>query len=1343
MKKKILIFILSWTSLICISLIWSIHYNHHVWGYLLIWLTGGTAVLLNIRINNSLKNQSEAELSRVKKELEQTFDAIPDLIAIVDENYQILRVNKAMAEHLEITPEECQGKDCCKLIQGKDKIPSYCPHAQTLKDGKEHTKDFYDKDSEGDFHVITFPFFDEQGKILGSLRVAKNISNRKKAEESRRKFEFIVNSTGEFMTLVNRDYIYEAINLSYRNVLHTDKGDIVGRSVKEVWGEEIFDKYIRENLERCFSGNETHSEGWFQFHSKGWGFYDVRYYPYFDEKGEVTHAVIFSIDMTDRKYLEESQKEREYLYRAMFEGNQAIKLLVDPETGDIIDANPGASQFYGYSPEILRSMKIWNIYIQPPGQSKEEMALVEIKGHGYFHYLNRLANGDIREVEVYSGTVNLHGKKLLYSIIHDITERKKAEEALEHRLLMEELVASVSSRFINVQAEDFYDAINMTLQLLGKFVDVDRSYACFLSKKEKNIIDKVYEWYNRNFESGLGFLKDASFVQSMEWMMKKLRRFETVCVSSLSDLGDDAKNEKQIWKEHSIRSVLAIPLVLKGKLTGFLGFDTEHDEKNGLMRILFLIRLVGEIFVNALMRQQSEELLRENEKFLSDIFASIQDGISVLDADFNVICTNPAVNQWHSERMPLVGKKCYDAYYGRSKMCRECPSIKTLESGESYRKTVPMKTEDGKIKMWFEFFTFPLFDVNTGKPKGIIKYIHDVTARKRVEDALQKSEERFKSMFRNIPVPTYIWQKRDDDFVLTDYNEAAKIITNNKIDNFLGVKSTQFYTNSPESIEDMNICFQQKRIVQRQGYYKLHTIGEEKFFDRNYVFIEPDMVMIHTVDLTDLKQIEVELKKAKESAESANRAKSEFLANMSHELRTPLNAILGYTQFFKRDDALSEEKKEKINIIHQSGEHLLMLINDILDLSKIEARKMELMKDDFHFPSFLKTVSEILQIKAHQKSIFFKYNFAPDIPVYVHSDEKRLRQILLNLLSNAVKFTEKGEVLFTVKRRSQGSEALNSAPCTMRPEISSCICFIVEDTGIGIPDEKLDEIFLPFYQVSDGRFYNEGTGLGLAITDKLVNMMGGKLCVKSIQGEGSRFWFDIDLPEISTIPGKIGNIRNIIAYKGKKCKILVTDDIKENRLLLKDILLSLGFEVLEAVEGEDALNKAKKYQPSLIFMDIVMPVMDGLEATKQIRKISELKDIVIIAISAKVSDQTRDVSIAAGCNDYLVKPLKIDKLMESLQKYLKLEWIYKDEEQEQKIVMDIGQPILQPPENEMKTLVRLVMEGDIFGIQQEIKRIEALNPEFAPFTDKIYQLSKKFQINKIKEFINSDGLKNH
>lgn len=482
-----------------------------------------------------------------------------------------------------------------------------------------------------------------------------------------------------------------------------------------------------------------------------------------------------------------------------------------------------------------------------------------------------------------------------------------------------------------------------------------------------------------------------------------------------------------------------------------------------------------------------------------------------------------------------------------------------------------------------------------------------------------------------------------------------------------------------------------------------------------------------------------ELKEAKEAADAANSAKSEFLANMSHELRTPLNGILGYVQILERSPAISAKDLHGISIIHQCGKHLLTLINDVLDLAKIEARKLELCPTEFHFPSFLQGVAELCHVRAEQKGLTFTNQFAPDLPIGVCADEKRLRQVLINLLGNAIKFTEHGSVTFRVNRL----ETPTQSAVNLQSQVA--IRFQVEDTGVGINSAQLEKIFLPFEQLGDRQQQAEGTGLGLAISQRIVQMMGSTLNVKSYPGEGSIFWLDVELQEAiewAQSATKVAQQR-IVGYRGTRQKILVVDDKWENRSVVVNLLEPLGFELLAADSSLDALHQAVIHQPNLIITEPYVNGMQKLELVRRLRQAPELLNRTIVVSSANVFAQDQRQYLDAGGDAFLAKPVQAEELCRILQQHLKLDWIYEQPfETRTTLQMDdddaiVSDEIIPPPAANLSHLLDLAMKGRLKALVEALDQLEQTDAKLRPFTQRIQQLAKGFQIQKIRELLKS------
>ncbi len=397
----------------------------------------------------------------------------------------------------------------------------------------------------------------------------------------------------------------------------------------------------------------------------------------------------------------------------------------------------------------------------------------------------------------------------------------------------------------------------------------------------------------------------------------------------------------------------------------------------------------------------------------------------------------------------------------------------------------------------------------------------------------------------------------------------------------------------------------------------------------------------------------VELATALQEAQAAHNAKNIFFSQITHELRTPMNAILGFVQLMQRDKFLNQEHQEQLRIISHSGEHLMALINDVLEVSKIEAGRLVLKKNNFDLHQMLKGIKEMLELKAKAKNLTFRVQCSNLVPQYIQADEQKLRQVLINLLANAVKFTKQGQVTLSI---------------SYNPQKPYQMYFEVTDTGAGIAAEELASLFTPFVQTQTGCQSQAGTGLGLSICHQYVKLMGGEITVKSELNRGSSFSFEIPI-EVGEPIVQLSQSPRVIGLQPQQTipKILVAEDRWENRQFLTRLLEMIGFTVKEAVDGSDAIALWSSWSPDLILMDLQMPVMDGYEATQHIKRLD--KSVKIIAITASKFKEQEQFILSSGCDDLLNLPFQEEELWFKIARYLKVKYIY-----EQSSVAD-SQPI--------------------------------------------------------------------
>ncbi len=721
---------------------------------------------------------------------------------------------------------------------------------------------------------------------------------------------------------------------------------------------------------------------------------------------------------------------------------------------------------------------------------------------------------------------------------------------------------------------------------------------------------------------------------------------------------------------------------------------------------------------------RSKAALKEQKEFLRKIIDTDPNVIFVKDWQGKYILANQALaDLYQTTTEEIVGKTDFDFNSQTFEIEQYQQSDRqVMLSGETVSLEETVTLRNGEV-LYYQSIKKP-FVSSDGKTRQVLGVSTNISHIKRIETALIQQKE----FLRNVidTAPNFIAVKdQQGKYILA--NQPLAQMYKTTVEKLIGKTDADFHPNTNEAesylstdqqvISSGQISEVEEAFTDETGETSYYKTIKKPLLSKSG---EMDQVLCVVTDITSLKRTEIALQKAKEKAEAANHAKSEFLANMSHELRTPLNGIMGYAQVLQRSTHITSDDQSRIEIIYNCGSHLLTLINDILDISKIEAQKMELNPTDFHFLAFLQGVAEMCRIRAEIKGIDFLYQSTPELPVAVYIDEKRLRQVLLNLLNNAIKFTNKGRVTFQVSFASVDK-----------------IRFEIRDTGIGMNPEHLEQIFLPFEQVGEGKRQTEGTGLGLAISQKIVEMMGSTLEVKSEQGVGSIFHFDVSLPSASewVQASQADSQGQIIGIESAgEVKVLVVDDKWENRSVIKSLLQPIGFEVSEAIDGQQGLEKALLLKPELIITDLLMPNLDGFELMRQLRQQQQLQGVKIIASSASVFESDQYKSYEAGGDDFLPKPVQASELLHKIQKHLALQWLYQEQQHKQKDIEQV-QDLVIPELEQLNIIYDLAMKGNMKGIVQQTKTLVQVDYKFAPFAEKLQKLAKTFQDEAILEMI--------
>ncbi|MBF0549330.1 MAG: PAS domain S-box protein [Deltaproteobacteria bacterium] len=694
--------------------------------------------------------------------------------------------------------------------------------------------------------------------------------------------------------------------------------------------------------------------------------------------------------------------------------------------------------------------------------------------------------------------------------------------------------------------------------------------------------------------------------------------------------------------------------------------------------------------------------LREALDFNEAIIATSPVGIAVYRRDGQCVSINDAFARIVGGlREELLAQNFRNlASWQQSDLLRD--AIKTLETGMLNHQEDHIVTTFGQ-EIWMDrqFVRFYRNQVH-----HLLLLVSDITERKKTEKLLAEQSARMQMLLQTANDGIHIF---DEDGTLVEFNDAFACMLGYPAEEMIGLNVVDWEAllTKDEMISAIQMTPEEPTIIETRHRRKDGSVFDVEISAKMINLEGRPYVYAASRDITDRKKAEAALKQARLAAEAANKAKSEFLTNMSHELRTPLNSILGYSQLMQKDSSLVPQQREYLNTINRSGEHLLALINDVLEISKIEAGCVTLDPHTFDLHAMLRDLYAMFKVKTDAKGLSFDLSEINDLPRYVITDENKFRQVLINLLGNAVKFTTKGGIVLWIAVQGESSG-------TMRLVVE------VEDTGPGLAEDELDKVFGYFEQTTAGRKHQGGAGLGLAISRNFARMMGGDITVTSRMGVGSIFRFEaaIRLGLESDLAERIRPRHVIGLAPGQVApRILVAEDDKISRVLLVRIHEQVGFNVQQAENGEQAVELFEKYSPDFIWMDISMPVMDGLEATRRIRATRGGMTVKIAALTAGVMEEERESVVAAGCDDFVRKPYQASEIFEIMTKHLGLKYLYEEDalaETESELCS-----LAALPADRHKELLQAVIELDTARTLEVVAKITQQDAAMGAFLKKL------------------------
>ena len=1138
------------------------------------------------------------------------------------------------------------------------------------------------------------PFRNNKGEIGAVLSVTRDISDRKRIETalaaSEQQLRGIINSAGAAIAhlriYANHTWQQEFYSAGTLQLFGYTPEEMAANN--RLWFDSIhpedLNNVILPKFEQIFSETAISYEYRFRHRNGEWIWVSETLTSNRDESLDCWLVTCIAFDISAKKQAENKLAK---MTTAMSHALEGISLL--DTQGRYVTVNQAYANCLGYTPEEMIGM-LWMPTVHPDDLDTVIAAYEKMlkTGKGEAEARGIRQDGSMFYKQVVMVSAYDEQKQLIghYCFMKDISDRKQAAFALERQFQQQQLLNRVMQAIRN--SLDLKAIFNTAATGFTQLFSADGAYIVqYLSERKIwQIVAEYHQDSQAQNRIGLEIPDEANPIA------EQLKQLETVVVSDTNTIADEVNQEiAKIFPG----SWLMIPLTVGGVIWGCLNLyrcQTNSANQDGEIE---LARAVADQLAIAI---QQANLYQKLEQELSD-----------------------------RKQVELALQR-------------------QAEQKEVLNRVIQTIRNSLDLNAIFQTATAEIAQLFSAEESYITQYFPERQIWRVLAGHQENPEIPNKTGLEipDIENPVNVKLKKLEIFQISDANNLEDEL-NKQLAQICPGSWLVVPLKSGESLwGSLNLLHSQTNIIWDDEQVELARAVAEQLA---IAIQQANLYQQLQQELSDRKQTEIQLQKAKEAAETANVAKSTFLANMSHELRTPLNAILGFTQMMGRDRTLSPQQQEQIKIINNAGDHLLALINDILEMSKIEAGRTSFNPTSFDLINFLTSLEELFKLKAESKGLQLKFELAPDLPQYVQTDEGKLRQVLINILGNAIKFTEKGQVILRAKQIAQ-------PPLDDQLPITNYqLSFEIEDTGLGIEQEEIGRIFDPFIQSETGKKAMQGTGLGLAISRKFVKMMGGNIRVDSQPKKGSVFTFEIQVTPTDTIaqntthiPGQIVGL----APNQPEYRILVVEDHPESSLLLITLFSSIGFQIRQAANGKEAVSIWSTWKPHLICMDIRMPVIDGIQATQQIRarenellesKAEPYDRTIIIALTANAFDADKNLALSAGCDDFISKPLQQDIVLQKIGQYLEINYIYETENHPsanpnpsnvaiKTTIDELKKYLAQMPEDWLLTLHDSAYIGDDTIIIELLKQIPK---EFATLAKTLADLNHNFEFDKIIE----------